>query len=26
VLSLLFGFVLNFGVFVLIKRRAKKKG
>lgn len=26
VLSLLFGFVLTFGVFVLIKRRAKKKG
>jgi Na+/H+ antiporter NhaC len=26
VLSLLFGFVLNFGVFILIKRRAKKKG
>ncbi len=26
VLSLLFGFVLTFGVFVLVKRRAKKKG
>ena len=26
ILSLLFGFVLTFGVFVLIKRRAKKKG